>query len=685
MNRGGSIFDRDLVAPALIGSLRKLDPRVQVRNPVMFVVEVGAVITTIGWINQAIGNGPLGGGDEAAWFTFTVAIWLWLTVVFANLAEALAEGRGRAQADALRAARTETVAHLRDGRELTASELQKGDVVVVTAGEPIPGDGTVIEGIASVDESAITGESAPVIREAGGDRSAVTGGTRVLSDRIVVEITQEPGQSFLERMIALVEGAERRKTPNEIALNILLSGLTIVFLVVVVVLRPMAEFSNTDASVATLIALLVALIPTTIGALLSAIGIAGMDRLVRRNVLALSGRAVEASGDVDVLLLDKTGTITLGNREATEFIPMPGVGEGELAEAAQMASLADETPEGRSIVILAKKYGIREHEMGSREATFVPFTAETRMSGVDVNGNRLRKGAGDAIIGHVEGEGGKVPPELQRQLDRIGREGGTPLAVSDNSHVLGVIYLQDVVKEGMKQRFDQLRAMGIRTVMVTGDNRLTAAKIAAESGVDDYLAEATPEKKLDLIRKQQEGGRMIAMTGDGTNDAPALAQADVGVTMNTGTQAAREAGNMVDLDSNPTKLIEIVEVGKQLLITRGALTTFSIANDVAKYFAILPAIFAATYAAHGAAHGPLDSLNVMSLGSPESAIISAIVFNALIIPLLIPLALRGVRYRPSGASALLRRNLFIYGLGGLIAPFIGIKLIDLIVHGVLGA
>jgi K+-transporting ATPase ATPase B chain len=684
--RGGrSLFDRALFLPALIGSIRKLDPRVQIHNPVMFVVEVGAAITTVGWINQVFGNAPLGGGGEAAWFTFTVALWLWLTVVFANLAEALAEGRGKAQADALRAARADTVAHLRDGREVTASELQKGDVVVVTAGEPIPGDGTVIEGIASVDESAITGESAPVIREAGGDRSAVTGGTRVLSDRIVVEITQEPGKSFLDKMIALVEGAERRKTPNEIALNILLSGLTIIFLVVVVALRPMAEFSNTDASVATLIALLVALIPTTIGALLSAIGIAGMDRLVRRNVLALSGRAVEASGDVDVLLLDKTGTITLGNREATEFIPMPGVQEAELAEAAQMASLADETPEGRSIVVLAKKYGIREHEMGSHEATFVPFSAETRMSGVDVNGNRLRKGAGDAIIRQVEGEGGKVPPELQQQLDRIGREGGTPLAVSDNSHVLGVIYLKDVVKEGMRQRFDQLRAMGIRTVMVTGDNRLTAAKIAEESGVDDYLAEATPEKKLDLIKDQQAGGRMIAMTGDGTNDAPALAQADVGVTMNTGTQAAREAGNMVDLDSNPTKLIEIVEVGKQLLITRGALTTFSIANDVAKYFAILPAIFAATYAANGADHGPLDRLNIMNLGSPESAIISAIVFNALIIPLLIPLALRGVRYRPSGASSLLRRNLFIYGLGGLIAPFIGIKLIDLIVHGVLGA
>jgi K+-transporting ATPase ATPase B chain len=682
--RRSSMFSRELILPALWASVRKLDPRHQLHNPVMFVVEVGAAITTVGWINQVFGNPPLGGGNEAAWFTFSVAIWLWLTVVFANMAEALAEGRGKAQADALRAARTETVAHLQDGREITASELQRGDVVVITAGELIPGDGTVVEGIASVDESAITGESAPVIREAGGDRSAVTGGTRVLSDRIVVEITQEPGQSFLDRMIALVEGAERRKTPNEIALNILLSGLTIIFLAVVVVLRPMAEFSSTSASVATLIALLVALIPTTIGALLSAIGIAGMDRLVRRNVLALSGRAVEASGDVDVLLLDKTGTITLGNREATEFIPMPGVPEADLAEAAQMSSLADETPEGRSIVVLAKKYGIREHDMSSREATFVPFSAETRMSGVDINGRRLRKGAGDAIINLVESEGGTAPPELQPALDRIGREGGTPLAVARDSQVLGVIYLKDVVKEGMAHRFDQLRAMGIRTVMITGDNKLTAAKIAGESGVDDYLAEATPEKKLDLIKEQQAGGRMIAMTGDGTNDAPALAQADVGVTMNTGTQAAREAGNMVDLDSNPTKLIEIVEVGKQLLITRGALTTFSIANDVAKYFAILPAIFAATYATSGG-DGPLNKLNIMDLGTPESAIISAIIFNALIIPLLIPLALRGVRYRPSGASALLRRNLFIYGLGGIIAPFIGIKLIDLIVHGLLGA
>jgi K+-transporting ATPase ATPase B chain len=679
-----SVFDRSILIPATIDSLRKLDPRVQFRNPVMFVVEVGAVMTTIAWLIQLFGGRPLGGGHEPAWFTLTVAVWLWLTVVFANLAEALAEGRGRAQAASLRAMRTETTARLRDGSEKPASQLARGDVVVVEAGEVIPGDGTVIEGIASVDESAITGESAPVIREAGGDRSAVTGGTRVLSDRIVVEITQEPGKSFLDRMIALVEGASRRKTPNEIALGILLAALTLIFLVVVVALRPQAMYSNTPISVTTLIALLVALIPTTIGALLSAIGIAGMDRLVRRNVLALSGRAVEASGDVDVLLLDKTGTITLGNRQAAEFVPMPGVAPEELAEAAQMASLADETPEGRSIVVLAKQYGIREHELERIHAQFIPFTAQTRMSGVDYNGTRLRKGAGDAILRWVDGEGGQAPPELQTELDRIGREGGTPLAVARDSQVLGVIYLKDVVKEGMRVRFDHLRAMGIRTVMVTGDNRLTAAKIAEESGVDDFLAEATPEKKLELIKDQQAGGRMVAMTGDGTNDAPALAQADVGVAMNTGTQAAREAGNMVDLDSNPTKLIEIVEVGKQLLITRGALTTFSIANDVAKYFAILPAMFASTYALAGQ-KGPLDKLNIMHLGTPMSAIISAIVFNALIIPLLVPLALRGVRYRPVGASALLRRNMLIYGLGGLIVPFAGIKLIDLLVHGVLGA
>jgi K+-transporting ATPase ATPase B chain len=682
--RAVSLFQREIVKRALIDSAKKLDPRVQLRNPVMFVVEIGAVITTVTWLIQAFGGKPLGGGHEPAWYTFTIAFWLWLTVIFANMAEAFAEGRGRAQADTLRTMRKETVAHLRDGGTKSASELTRGDVVVVEAGELIPGDGTVIEGIATVDESAITGESAPVIRESGGDRSAVTGGTRVTSDRIVVEITQEPGQSFLDRMISLVEGAERRKTPNEIALNILLAALTLIFMIVVVTLRPFGLFSGTAISETTLIALLVALIPTTIGALLSAIGIAGMDRLVRRNVLALSGRAVEASGDVDVLLLDKTGTITIGNRLASEFIPMPGVSEAELAEASQLASLADETPEGRSIVVLAKQYGIREHDMAAIQAEFVPFTAQTRMSGIDYDGQQLRKGAGDAIIALVEREGGSPPPQLKEQLDRIGREGGTPLAVSRDNQVLGVIYLKDTIKEGMAVRFDHLRAMGIKTVMVTGDNRLTAAKIAEESGVDDFLAEATPEAKLELIREQQADGRLVAMTGDGTNDAPALAQADVGVAMNTGTQAAREAGNMVDLDSNPTKLIEIVEVGKQLLITRGALTTFSIANDVAKYFAILPAIFVTTWAAAGEREGPLAVLNVMNLGSPRSAIISAIIFNAIVIPLLIPLALRGVRYRPIGASALLRRNLLIYGLGGVIAPFIGIKLIDLIVHNLLG-
>jgi K+-transporting ATPase ATPase B chain len=685
-SKARSLLDPEILRPALIESVRKLDPRVQVRNPVMFVVEIGAVITTVAWLIQVFGGESLGGGHEPAWFTFSITIWLWLTVVFANLAEAMAEGRGRAQAASLRAMRSETTAKMRDGGEKPASELARGDFVVVEAGEVIPGDGTVTEGIASVDESAITGESAPVIREAGGDRSAVTGGTKVLSDRIVVEITQEPGKSFLDRMIALVEGASRRKTPNEIALGILLAALTLIFILVIVSLRPFALFAGTELSETTLIALLVALIPTTIGALLSAIGIAGMDRLVRRNVLALSGRAVEASGDCDVLLLDKTGTITLGNREATEFIPMPGVSETELAEAAQMSSLADETPEGRSIVVLAKeKWGIREHDFDGHEPTFVPFTAETRMSGVDFNGSQLRKGAGDAITEWIATEGGHAPPELRAELDRIGREGGTPLAVARDERVLGVVYLKDIVKEGMKARFDQLRAMGIRTIMVTGDNKLTAAKIAEEAGVDDFLAEATPERKLELIKEQQADGRLIAMTGDGTNDAPALAQADVGVAMNTGTQAAREAGNMVDLDSNPTKLIEIVEVGKQLLITRGALTTFSIANDVAKYFAILPAMFAATWAASGQTNGPLHSLNIMHLGTPHSAILSAVIFNAIIIPLLIPLSLKGVRYRAIGATALLRRNLLIYGLGGLIVPFVGIKLIDLIVHNLLGA
>jgi len=696
--RAISLFQRDIVVHALLDSVKKLDPRVQVRNPVMFVVEIGSAITTVTWLIQAFGGKPLGGGHEPAWYTFLIAVWLWLTVIFANLAEAFAEGRGRAQADTLRSMRKETVARLAGGGAKPASELTRGDVVVVEAGELIPGDGTVVEGIATVDESAITGESAPVIRESGGDRSAVTGGTRVTSDRIVVEITQEPGQSFLDRMIALVEGAERRKTPNEVALGILLAALTLIFMIVVATLRPFAIFSGTEISETTLIALLVALIPTTIGALLSAIGIAGMDRLVRRNVLALSGRAVEASGDVDVLLLDKTGTITIGNRLASEFIPMPGVPEAELAEAAQLSSLADETPEGRSIVVLAKQYGIRtpwrgtphhggqagEHDMAAIQAEFVPFTAQTRMSGVDYDGQQLRKGAGDAIIEFVRREGGSPPAALQAELDRIGNEGGTPLAVARNNQILGVIYLKDTIKEGMKARFDQLRAMGIKTVMVTGDNRLTAAKIAEESGVDDFLAEATPEAKLALIREQQQEGRLVAMTGDGTNDAPALAQADVGVAMNTGTQAAREAGNMVDLDSNPTKLIEIVEVGKQLLITRGALTTFSIANDVAKYFAILPAIFVGTYAAGKGGKGPLHVLNVMGLGSPRSAIVSAIIFNAIVIPLLVPLALRGVRYRPIGASALLRRNLLIYGLGGIVAPFVGIKLIDLIVHNLLG-
>jgi len=680
-----SLFQRDIVVRALLDSFKKLDPRVQIRNPVMFVVEIGSVITTATWLIQVFGGKPLGGGNEPAWYTFLISVWLWLTVIFANIAEAFAEGRGRAQADTLRAMRKETIATMQDGTTRAAAELTRGDVVVVKAGELIPGDGTVIEGIATVDESAITGESAPVIRESGGDRSAVTGGTRVTSDQITVEITQEPGQSFLDRMITLVEGAARRKTPNEIALNILLAALTLIFLIVVATLRPFGLFAGTAISETTLIALLVALIPTTIGALLSAIGIAGIDRLVRRNVLALSGRAVEASGDIDVLLLDKTGTITIGNRLASEFIPMPGVPEAELAEAAQLSSLADETPEGRSIVVLAKQYGIREHDMQQVRAEFVPFTAQTRMSGVNLDGQMLRKGAGDAIIELVRREGGTPPPQLQEELDRIGREGGTPLAVSRNSQVLGVIYLKDTIKEGMQVRFDHLRALGIKTVMVTGDNRLTAAKIAKESGVDDFLAEATPEAKLALIREQQASGRMVAMTGDGTNDAPALAQADVGVAMNTGTQAAREAGNMVDLDSNPTKLIEIVEVGKQLLITRGALTTFSIANDVAKYFAILPAIFITTYATSRGGNGPLHVLNLTDLGSPRSAIVSAIIFNALIIPLLIPLSLRGVRYRPIGASALLRRNLLIYGLGGIVAPFIGIKLIDLIVHNLLGA
>jgi K+-transporting ATPase ATPase B chain len=681
-----SLFDPAILRAAIWPSIVKLDPRIQIRNPVMFVVEIGAAITTVAWLIQAFGGGPLGGGTEPWWFTFTVSIWLWLTVIFANFAEALAEGRGKAQAAALRALRSDTLARMRDGTQRRASELRPGDVVVVAAGEPIPGDGTVIEGIASVDESAITGESAPVIREAGGDRSAVTGGTQVLSDRIVIEITAEPGHSFLDRMIALVEGADRRKTPNEIALNILLAAMTAVFLVIVVALRPFALFASTAASTTTLIALLVALIPTTIGALLSAIGIAGMDRLVRRNVLAMSGRAVEASGDVDVLLLDKTGTITLGNRQATELLPLPGVEIGELADAAQLSSLSDETPEGRSIVVLAKeRYGLRGRELLERRALFIPFSAQTRMSGADLDGRRIRKGASDAVAAWVREQGGLVPAQLTRMVEEIAHGGGTPLVVADGARALGVVHLKDIVKGGMRDRFDHLRRMGIRTIMITGDNPLTAATIADESGVDDFLAQATPEAKLALIKDQQADGRMVAMTGDGTNDAPALAQADVGVTMNTGTQAAREAGNMIDLDSNPTKLIEIVEVGKQLLITRGALTTFSIANDVAKYFAILPAMFATTYAAAGAARGPLDQLNIMRLGTPLSAIMSAVIFNALIIPLLVPLALRGVRYRPVGATALLRRNVWLYGFGGIIAPFIGIKLVDLVVHNLLGA
>jgi K+-transporting ATPase ATPase B chain len=651
----------------------------------MFIVELGSAITTaIFFLDLARGN------TDQLWFVAVISIWLWLTVLFANFAEAVAEGRGKAQANALRATRTTTTAlrRARDGglEEVPAPELRKGDVVVVEAGTIIPADGEIIEGAGSVDESAITGESAPVIRESGGDRSAVTGGTKLLSDRLVIEVTQEPGQSFLDRMIALVEGAERRKTPNEIALNILLSGLTITFLAAVVTLQPFAVYAGSPQSQTVLIALLVALIPTTIGALLSAIGIAGMDRLVQRNVLAMSGRAVEASGDVDVLLLDKTGTITLGNRQATAFVPVDGVGTIELAEAAQLASLADETPEGRSIVVLAKdQYGLRGRELGEREATFIPFSATTRMSGVDLNGHRLRKGAADAVKRFVAEQGGSPPGRLDKEVDTIARAGGTPLVVAQDNFVLGVIHLKDIVKGGMRERFDELRRMGIRTIMITGDNRVTAAVIAEEAGVDDFLAEATPEAKMALIKEEQAKGRMVAMTGDGTNDAPALAQADVGVAMNAGTSAAKEAGNMVDLDNNPTKLIEVVEVGKQLLITRGALTTFSIANDVAKYFAILPAMFAFTYAEAGEERGPLDALNVMHLGTPKSAILSAVIFNALIIPALVPLALKGVRYRAIGATALLRRNLLIYGLGGVILPFVGIKLIDLVVHNLFGA
>jgi len=668
--RKKSLLDSAILWRAIADSFRKLGPRTMVKNPVMFVVEVGAVLTTI----QLIWNLFHHAGGFS--FGLQITLWLWFTVLFANFAEAMAEGRGKAQADTLRKARAETQAHRlgTDGSTevVPSSKLRAGDIVVVTAGDFIPGDGEVIEGVASVDESAITGESAPVIRESGGDRSAVTGGTRVLSDEIKVRITSNPGETFLDRMIKLVEGASRQKTPNEIALNILLAGLTIIFLLAVVTLQPFAVYSGAPQNIFVLVSLLVCLIPTTIGGLLSAIGIAGMDRLIQRNVIAMSGRAVEASGDVDVLLLDKTGTITLGNRAATAFVPAPGVREKDLANAAQLASLADETPEGRSIVVLAKeKYGIRGRDLAQHDTTFVPFTAQTRMSGVNLNSIEVRKGAKDAIAKHCEERGHLVPPEVEHAVSEISNGGGTPLLVCENRRVLGVIALTDIVKGGMKERFDHLRAMGIRTMMITGDNPLTAAAIARQAGVDDFLAEAKPEDKMALIKREQAKGKLVAMTGDGTNDAPALAQADVGVAMNTGTQAAKEAGNMVDLDSNPTKLIEIVEIGKQLLITRGALTTFSVANDVAKYFAIIPAMFAGAFPVLGV-------LNVMHLRTPESAILSAVIFNALIIIALIPLALRGVLYRPLGAAALLRRNLLVYGVGGIIAPFIGIKLIDLV-------
>jgi K+-transporting ATPase ATPase B chain len=677
---GAGLLDPRMLLTSLPSAGRKLDPRLMYRNPVMFVVEIGSVLTT--WV--AI--------TDSSFFAWAITVWLWLTVIFANLAEAVAEGRGKAQAETLRRTRTETVARRLTGwtaghgdrtfpeEHVSAQDLRLGDFVVVEPGQIIPGDGDVVEGVASVDESAITGESAPVIRESGGDRSSVTGGTKVLSDRIVVQITSKPGETFIDRMIALVEGASRQKTPNEIALNILLAGLTIIFLLAVATLQPLAIFSGAKQSIIVLVALVVALIPTTIGALLSAIGIAGMDRLVQRNVLAMSGRAVEAAGDVNTLLLDKTGTITLGNRQASSFIPVGGTSQTALAEAAQLSSLADETPEGRSVVDLAGSlYKVPAQDMSSlTTATFVPFTAQTRMSGVDLAGGRqLRKGAAASVAAWVTEQGGQVPALTNTTVDEISQSGGTPLVVAESSggsaQVLGVIHLKDVVKQGMAERFDELRRMGIRTIMITGDNPLTAAAIAKEAGVDDFLAEATPEDKIALIRREQEGGKLVAMTGDGTNDAPALAQADVGVAMNTGTSAAKEAGNMVDLDSNPTKLIEIVEIGKQLLITRGSLTTFSIANDVAKYFAIIPAMFVGVYPG-------LHSLNIMALHSPRSAILSAIIFNALIIIALIPLALRGVQYVPSSASQLLRRNLAIYGVGGLILPFLGIKLIDLLVQ-----
>jgi K+-transporting ATPase ATPase B chain len=669
-----SLWDAKIVRRAAIDSLVKLHPRTMMKNTVMFVVEIGSVITSIYLVRDLITHkGPFS-------FDLQVTLWLWFTVLFANFAEAMAEGRGKAQADALRQAKSETIANklLADGTIVPTSSalLRVGDVVQCVAGEMIPGDGDVIEGVASVDESAITGESAPVIREAGGDRSAVTGGTRVLSDRIAVRISSNPGETFLDRMIALVEGAERQKTPNEIALNILLAGLTIVFLLAVATLQPFAMYSAAPQSVFVLIALLVCLIPTTIGGLLSAIGIAGMDRLVQHNVLAMSGRAVEAAGDVNTLLLDKTGTITLGNRQASDFIAAPGVSNAELADAAQLSSLPDETPEGRSIVVLAKeRFGLRGREMSELHAEFVPFSALTRMSGIDVDGRQIRKGATDAIAKFIEQHGGTMPQEVRDAVDVIARAGGTPLVVADGRRALGVIYLKDIVKGGMKERFAQLRAMGIRTVMITGDNPLTAAAIAREAGVDDFLAEAKPKDKMDLIKREQADGKLVAMTGDGTNDAPALAQADVGVAMNTGTQAAKEAGNMVDLDSNPTKLIEIVEIGKQLLMTRGALTTFSIANDVAKYFAIIPAMFAATFPV-------LNALNIMHLKTPESAVLSAVIFNAVVIVALIPLALKGVGYKAMSAEALLRRNLIIYGVGGIIVPFIGIKLIDMMITAI---
>jgi K+-transporting ATPase ATPase B chain len=664
-----SIWDPTIVRGAAINSVLKLNPRKMMGNPVMFIVEVGSVITTILLILRP---------HEAFKFNLQITLWLWFTVMFANFAEAMAEGRGKAQADTLRKARSETVANRLTANgtveQVASSILRAQDVVVVSAGEFVPGDGEIIDGIASVDESAITGESAPVIRESGGDRSAVTGGTRVLSDQIKVKITSNPGETFLDRMIALVEGAERQKTPNEIALNILLAGLTIVFLLAVVTLQPFAIYSGAPQTVFVLVSLLVCLIPTTIGGLLSAIGIAGMDRLVQHNVLAMSGRAVEAAGDVNTLLLDKTGTITLGNRQASRFVPAPGVSEAELADAAQLSSLADETPEGRSIVVLAKeKYNLRGRELQDHKAEFVPFTAQTRMSGVNLNGFQIRKGSVDAIERYVQENSGVFAPEVRALVDEIARAGSTPLVVAERRRgALGVIELKDIVKGGMRERFDQLRAMGIRTVMITGDNPLTAAAIAREAGVDDFLAQATPKDKMDLIRKEQSEGKLVAMTGDGTNDAPALAQADVGVAMNSGTQAAKEAGNMVDLDSNPTKLIEIVGIGKQLLMTRGALTTFSISNDVAKYFAIIPAMFAGTFPV-------LNALNVMHLKTPQSAVLSAVIFNAIIIVMLIPLALKGIKYRPMGAAALLRRNLLIYGVGGIIAPFIGIKLIDILI------